>query len=65
MSNWPRNHPDLTKSNYTAQCRSYRAEIDYPIAMPPEPGTFALVFYAVNTLLTFAAGFGLLVALFN
>lgn len=65
MSNWPRNHPDLTKSNYSAQCRSYRAEIDYPIEMPPEPSTFALVFWAVNGLLAFAAGFALLVMLFD
>jgi hypothetical protein len=65
MSNWPRNHPDLTKSNYSAQSRSYRAEIDYPVRIPDEPNMFALVFYAVNGLLAFAALFGLLVMFFD
>lgn len=64
MSNYPRNHPDLSHPNWSGKTPDRRAELDYPYQHDTsEPGWIAIGFMAVMSLAAFVAGFWLFVAI--
>ncbi len=65
MSNWPRNHADFSRPNWTARTPDRRPEVDWSTGEPDEPSCLALALYAVTALAAFFAGFWMLYFIFG